>query len=560
MIRDNVAHFVATALLFAFILCAVTISSPPCAAATFEDLPTPTKQSDRVSSLIEKLDSGNFADRESASAELAKLGKEAIGPLAYHSLECSPETVWRIKKTLESICTNGDRDLFIKSLGILQLRFDTGAANSEMQIRFGQLKHEWQIRRKEIAVSKLEKHGAIITDPWKDSGMQRFGAPALGGGPFFRGGTTVTIDGIPFELVDGELRPFTARKQATVRRKMNVLSTKAQREKIQTILSSSVEENEELVFGKPKIKNQKSKNQKKNRASDPFSAPLTFSIGNPTASSLPGVTVEIPPTWDGKPEDLVELNKIAKLSELTLVGQTINNEAFKQLATLSELGTLTLKDCKIEAKDARWNSSSIQHLIIANQNISLELLTSLRTVLSLQTLTFNECKINKGALKGLKKLDSLRGLTFTKMVLEDSFFEAITKQEKLTFANFSICRFDSGQFKRLTAKRPRLQIDYSGQALLGVHGQQDLHLSPTNTQGITGSIITEVVPGSAADVSGMQAGDILQQVDKTKISNFEDLRICIAGHQPGDELVFKAKRGEKTVTLKVKLGKAEGVE
>ncbi len=559
MIRDNVAHFVATALLFAFLLCTEIIAPPFCAAATFEDLPTQTKQSDRVSSLIEKLDSGNFADRESASAELAKLGKEAIGPLAYHSLECSPETVWRIKKTLESICTNGDRDLFIKSLGILQLRFDTGAANSEMQIKFGQLKHEWQIRRKEIAISKLEKQGAIITDPWKDSGMQGFGAPPLGGA-IFRGGrgiTTVTIDGVPFELVDGELRPIVARKQATVRRKMNVLSAKAQREKIQTILSSSVEENEELVFGKPKTKSQ---NQNKNKALDPFSGRLAFGIANPRASSLPGVTVEIPSTWDGKPEDLVELNKIAKLSELTIVGQRINKEAFKQLATLAELGTLTLKDCKFEAKDARWNSSSIQHLIIANQDVSLELLTSLRTVLSLQTLTFIECKIDKGALKGLKKLDSLRGLTFTKMVLEDSFFEAITKQEKLAFANFSICRFDSGQFKRLAAKRPQLQVDYSGQALLGVHGQQDLHLSPTNTMGISGSVITEVVAGSAADVSGMKAGDIIQQVDKTTIKNFEDLRICIAGHQPGDELVFKAKRGEKTVNLKVKLGKAEGVE
>jgi hypothetical protein len=87
---------------------------------------SPQDSSTRIDALIEQLDSLNYRVRESAAAKLAEAGRLAIGPLALRSLECSPEQSWRIKKTLEKICTSGNEEDFFKAFGILQLRFDGG--------------------------------------------------------------------------------------------------------------------------------------------------------------------------------------------------------------------------------------------------------------------------------------------------------------------------------------------------------------------------------------------------------------------------------------------------
>ena len=90
---------------------ATTTSATPTDKSKY---PSASRQevTNRIETLIGQLDSLNYQARETAANELAQIGGLAIAPLARQSLECSPEQSWRIKKTLEKICTSGNEEDF----------------------------------------------------------------------------------------------------------------------------------------------------------------------------------------------------------------------------------------------------------------------------------------------------------------------------------------------------------------------------------------------------------------------------------------------------------------
>ena len=343
------------------------------------------------------------------------------------------------------------------------------------------------------------------------------------------------------------------------RLKREVLSKKAQREKIKTILASSVEENEELVFGiKKNIELAKTKAPKSER--DLMVEAMR--MGMRRTGRVAGITVEIPRKWKGSPQDLSELNAVSKVSDLTLVGQELDEKVFENLKTFTALNSLTIKDCKFELddlSDSDWGMA-IQEVTISDQKVTSQLIESFRTITSLQSLSLDRCIVEPESLLEIDKLRSLRGLSLTRMELGEDVFKALAKQNRLTYANLARCRFQSKLYQELVAKRPRLQVEFSGQALLGVHGSADLGMGSTNFSGAVGSAITQVVPGSAADKSGMQVGDIISKVDERTIASFDDLRLCIAAHNSGDRLTFRVKRGDRSVDLKVVLAAADGMD
>ncbi|MCC8410775.1 trypsin-like peptidase domain-containing protein [Mucilaginibacter sp. UR6-1] len=71
---------------------------------------------------------------------------------------------------------------------------------------------------------------------------------------------------------------------------------------------------------------------------------------------------------------------------------------------------------------------------------------------------------------------------------------------------------------------------------------------------VQGAYVTDVQKGSAAAAGGLMPGDIIQEIDGTKISSSVELSERIARHNPGDKLKLVLKRGDKqidaTVTLK----------
>ena len=69
-----------------------------------------------------------------------------------------------------------------------------------------------------------------------------------------------------------------------------------------------------------------------------------------------------------------------------------------------------------------------------------------------------------------------------------------------------------------------------------------------------GVIITEIVAGSAAEISGLKESDIITQIDQLKINATSDALAFIKSKKPEDELMVKIKRDGKSKNIKAVLG------
>ncbi len=71
-----------------------------------------------------------------------------------------------------------------------------------------------------------------------------------------------------------------------------------------------------------------------------------------------------------------------------------------------------------------------------------------------------------------------------------------------------------------------------------------------------GVIIVQVSPGSPAAQAGLQAQDVITQVDNQKLVGESDLAKILSNHKPGDVLTLTVYRGNQKKELKVTLGEA----
>ncbi|PWU15039.1 MAG: hypothetical protein C5B45_03440 [Chlamydiae bacterium] len=69
-----------------------------------------------------------------------------------------------------------------------------------------------------------------------------------------------------------------------------------------------------------------------------------------------------------------------------------------------------------------------------------------------------------------------------------------------------------------------------------------------------GALISEVVPGSAADTAGLKQGDIILEYDNKPVKSSEGLKTEISLKSPGSTIQLKIKRNQETKQISVKLG------
>ena len=71
----------------------------------------------------------------------------------------------------------------------------------------------------------------------------------------------------------------------------------------------------------------------------------------------------------------------------------------------------------------------------------------------------------------------------------------------------------------------------------------------------TGVLVAAVTPGDPADQAGIQARDIITEVNGKKMTTSRDLTNLVAGLEVGDRAAVKLLRGGQTKTLELKIGK-----
>ncbi len=493
--------------------------------------------------LIDQLNSREFNLRETASRELIAIGEEAIGPLALTSFKCSPECCWRIKKTLEGICTGGDETVFYKAAGVLQLRFESD--NAEMNQRLASLKSKWQNQRKQEAISQLRKVGAQIVDPWEGSDPR---IPQPEDMQWVGGGNLIIINGQvnKFNLIPGPV------EVSQIRKSKKPLSESEQKRQIKEILESDLAKARQLVLGD----NLKADGMKQTRP-DPiqFQNRMIMRAGRDMVfpvDGVQGVVVELGEQWRGSDEDFEKLSEISNLTQMTLRGLTISKEQLNRISAVSSMSKLLIEDCQITPtliKDSSW-SLALRELEFADQVLSTELIESINSVPSIQRLTLKKCGFAEVDFQSLKGLTELRGIHLDEVSVPAELFEVIAGLKQLTYVDLSGCKFETTDYRLLKENRPNLRMTFTNQAFLGVRGPLDMF------QGSEIDLpceISEVVAGSGADKAGMKVGDVIQTVNGEKIEAFEDLRLHIARYRPGETLQVLVNRAGQAVRLEVNL-------
>ena len=86
-----------------------------------------------------------------------------------------------------------------------------------------------------------------------------------------------------------------------------------------------------------------------------------------------------------------------------------------------------------------------------------------------------------------------------------------------------------------------------GRPFLGVMGDVDY-------TGGDGARLRTILPGGSAEKAGLQAGDVIQQLNGDKIANFDDLRGAILKHKIGETVKLKVKRGDEVLDFEMPLG------
>lgn len=76
----------------------------------------------------------------------------------------------------------------------------------------------------------------------------------------------------------------------------------------------------------------------------------------------------------------------------------------------------------------------------------------------------------------------------------------------------------------------------------------------------TGVVVTKITPGGPAEKSGLSRGDIILQVDSTKISNANKLRNLIASAKPGSTARIIVMRSGRKLVLLVSIGRGACTE
>ena len=109
------------------------------------------------------------------------------------------------------------------------------------------------------------------------------------------------------------------------------------------------------------------------------------------------------------------------------------------------------------------------------------------------------------------------------------------------------------------AKRVVEQIIEKGHVTRGYLGVQLRDLSDDETRQL-GSLpgrraqITDVEPGSAADLAGLKTGDVVLSIEGKPVKDFTELRNRTAAIAPGSEIPIEFYRAGKTATARAKIG------
>ncbi len=528
--------------MFSLVMCFFNSFQPTAKADEKLDY-EPTKKDDQVAKLVDQLDAVQFSARESATEQLTKIGGPALRQLALRAIKCSPEAAWRIKQTLEAIGVRGTEAEFFQAVSILRLLYTDGSQS--LDARFSELQLQWKLEQKKTIIQRLNELGANVSDPavnrvaFDDNMPQQM---IVNGRAINVQGGVQFFGNAEFEIVDNQNSAF---RESGVTRKTKLNSAQTIKQ-IDKILKASLVENRDSLF------KQTDQRAPSPAAENPEDRELQLRVAMLQRRNMfnrnaeLGISVKFSDKWQGNAADLEPLHHLLGLTTIELINTNLSDKELAELANLQSILILKIEGEQISATNLQQFSKlpQLRELEIKHRKVDAELIEAFTISPSLMSLNLIKCDIQPEALQKLNDSNSIRSLSLTEMQIESWLFRELEQLDRLTYLNLSLCKFETAAYQRLTKSRPTLQILYTPQAFLGVRGDFNLENACT---------ISSVVPGSGADKGGLKMDDHVTHIDGQPIAHFEDLRLHVAQHRPGEKLTVEVLRNGEPLKLEIEL-------
>ena len=228
-------------------------------------------------------------------------------------------------------------------------------------------------------------------------------------------------------------------------------------------------------------------------------------------------------------DDTAEMTAVAALDELVSAKQakalnqaTAALDSFRHLRQNDAIEKLREMGAQVNVIHSPLGIESVQVTVDTQWKGGDEGLAWLRRLPDLEGISLRQSEISDAAIDHLRTLKNLKNLQIYGTQITDT--GALALQAALPAANF----------------------ERRNGALLGIGGP---------ISGTTGCSVSTVLEESAAAAADIRVGDVVVQVDGTKIESFQELQDLIGKRRPGEKVVMEIFREERLVTKEVILGK-----
>lgn len=200
----------------------------------------------------------------------------------------------------------------------------------------------------------------------------------------------------------------------------------------------------------------------------------------------------------------------------------------------SEIARITVLACKrhLESRGAECT-------------VQMEPIPSLGTYASVFHVRLGENW--RGTAEDFRPLADLRYQRHVRLegaAVDDAIIKLFESSPQLVWFQLWKTKVSVAAIDSLKERLPAAEVYLRNRALMGVGCENNA----------LGARVRIVEPGSAADVAGVVAGDIITAINGQRIPDFDRLTANVAQHEPGQQIKIKVLRDDESLDLYVTLG------
>ena len=469
-----------------------------------ENAPVAKASADELKQWIAELDADSFDVREAAAERLAQAGPAAIEVLAGGVVSDSAEIAWRSGAALERIAITGDETTLARVAGIL----DGLSAKGKPGLR--SLAAEMHARQKHFrhdrAVASLKKNGAVFASD----------GVAFGGGPIFMGGpVAIAMDAIPVEgpviiedVIEAVPEPAPAGD--------GIFGL------IGRILEGAVKITEVPL---PKFE----------IPAEPPAPPVEAPVARPLEEKAAPEAKAAGPT-----ELLEEFQELAKPPLKPPMDPPADAQFVEPPPALPEPAVEVI-EADIAVGDIGVPAMGFD--FIGGGIVDIDAEDGMESTASL--MLGSQWQGGDEGLKVLKDVPEIWSVSVSGTKITDASLKYFAELPNLSNLQARDVNFTREGLRKLREKKPELQIQARGEAMMGVNA--DVGVSPLT--------LTSVFPDSGAYQAGVRQGDVILSVNGVLIKEFSDLTISIYGRKAGEKVRVEYERSGVKKTAEITLKK-----